>query len=51
MKQLTEAELRQIIEEAYDEGFQSSQEKGPTYDSDEVDCERGEYAQFVVDSI
>ena len=48
MKQMTEAQLRQIIEEAYDEGFQNAQEKGPAYDPDEVDCERGEYTDTIM---
>lgn len=48
MKQMTERELRQIIEEAYAEGFQHALETGNTYDPDEVECERGEYTDKIM---
>lgn len=51
MKQLTEAQLRQLLIEAWDQGFSTAQEKGVAYDPAEIDIEQDEYLDKVLESI
>lgn len=51
MKQMTEGELRQIISDAYDQGFDDAQQKGSAYDPDEVDIMRDEHIDLVMEGL
>lgn len=51
MKQMTESELKEIIRQAFDEGFDTGVSSGNAYDPAVIDCERDDYADSVVDSL
>lgn len=51
MKQMTEAELRQLLSDAWDDGFDTGVREGNSYDPDQMDIERDEHVDSVMESI